>query len=134
MPDERMSQGVLDHINVLDLSWVAAGPLCGVIFAYYGATVVKVESAVRIDLARSAPPMAGGPGINKSGYYGAMNLGKYHVCVDLNKPRGLEVINRLVDWADVVTEGFTPGTMERWDLNYESLRKRKPGIIMLSLS
>ena len=127
-------QRALDHVNVVDLSWVAAGPLCGVLLGYYGATVVKVESAVRIDVARNSPPMAGGPGINKSGYFGAMNLGKYDVCIDLNKPRGLEVVNKLIDWADVVIEGFTPGTMDRWALDYESLRKRKPGIIMLSVS
>src|SRR3990170_2325876 len=135
MPDERATNGVLDDVNVLDLSWVAAGPLCGVLLAYYGATVVKVESAVRIDIARSSPPMAPGPyGINKSGYFGALNLGKYDVCLDLNNPRGLEVIHRLVDWADIVLEGFTPGTMERWGLDYENLRKRKPDIIMLSLT
>ncbi|MCH7838176.1 MAG: CoA transferase, partial [Chloroflexi bacterium] len=45
MADERKTPGVLDEVNVLDMSWVAAGPLCGVLFAYYGATVVKVESA-----------------------------------------------------------------------------------------
>lgn len=135
MAGDGQTKGVLDHVNVLDLSWVAAGPLCGVIFAYFGATVVKVESAVRIDVARASPPMApGGPGINKSGYFGAMNLGKYDVCIDLNNPLGLEVINRFIDWADIIVEGFTPGTMERWKLDYDSLRKRKPGIIMLSLS
>jgi benzylsuccinate CoA-transferase BbsF subunit len=125
--------GVLDEVNVLDLSWVAAGPLCGVLFAYYGATVVRVESAVRIDIARNSPPMAA-RGINKSGYYGAMNLGKYGVCLDLNNEAGLEVVNRLVDWADVVIEGFTPGTMAQWGLDYERLRARKPDIIMLSLT
>src|SRR3990172_6440074 len=135
MAEQRGTPGVLDHVNVLDLSWVAAGPLCGVLLAYYGATVVKVESAVRIDIARSSPPMAPGPyGINKSGYFGALNLGKYDVCLDLNNPRGLEVAYRLVDWADVVLEGFTPGTMERWGLDYESLRQRKPDIILLSLT
>ncbi len=127
--------GVLDHVNVLDLSWVAAGPLCSVLFAYYGATVVKVESAVRIDVARGSPPVApGGPGIDKSGYFAAMNLGKYGLCLDLNKPGGREVIDRLVEWADIVVEGFTPGTMARWGLDYESLRRRKPAIIMLSLT
>ena len=84
MPDKP---GILDHVNVLDMSWVAAGPLCGVLFAYYGATVVRVESAVRIDVARGSPPFAGNAqGINKSGYYGAMNLGKYNLCLDINKP------------------------------------------------
>ena len=135
MSTERRTTGVLDHVHVLDLSWVAAGPLCGVLLAYYGATVVRVESAVRVDLARGAPPNApGGLGIDKSAYFGAMNLGKYEVCLDLNNPRGLELIHRLIDWADIVIEGFTPGTMKRWDLDYASLRQRKPGIIMLSLS
>ncbi len=125
--------GVLDHIRVVDLSWVAAGPLCGALFAYYGATVVKVESAVRLDVARSSPPVAG-QGIDKSGYFAAMNLGKYDLALDLNTPGGQEIINRLVDWADVVIEGFTPGTMARWGLDYESLREQKPGIIMLSMT
>lgn len=132
---EKQTGGVLDHIHVLDLSWVAAGPLCGVLLAYYGATVVRLESAVRIDVARNSPPMFGrGRGIDKSVYFGAMNLGKYDLCLDLNNPRGLEVAHRLVDWADIVLEGFTPGTMERWGLDYESLRRRKPGVILLSLT
>lgn len=125
--------GVLDHVHVLDMSWVAAGPLVGVLFAYYGATVVRVESAVRIDIARSSPPLAG-RGINKSGYYAAMNLGKYNCCLDLNNEQGRAVVDRLVDWADIVIEGFTPGTMAQWGLDCPRLRKRKPGIIMISMT
>ncbi|MGB2694446.1 MAG: CoA transferase, partial [Dehalococcoidia bacterium] len=119
--------------SVLDMSWVAAGPLCGVLFGYYGATVVRLESAVRIDVARASPPLAG-RGINKSGYYAAMNLGKYNVCVDLNNKLGLDIVNRLVEWADIVVEGFTPGTMAQWDLDYARLRARKQGIIMISMT
>lgn len=129
-----MTKGALDGVNVLDLSWVAAGPLSGVILAYYGATVVKVESAVRVDIARGTPPLAGGPGIDNSAYGAAMNLGKYGIALDLNTPAGREVAGRLVDWADVVIEGFTPGTLARWGLDYESLRKRKPSIILLSMT
>jgi benzylsuccinate CoA-transferase BbsF subunit len=127
--------GALSHVNVLDLSWVAAGPLVGAIFAQYGATVVKVESAVRLDVARSSPPMAkSGRAIDRSGYFAAMNLGKLGVAVDLNNERGLEVMHRLIDWADVVIEGFTPGTLARWGLDYESLSARKPGIILISMT
>ena len=72
---EGRAPGVLDHVNVLDMSWVAAGPLCGVLLGYYGATVVRLESAVRIDLARNSPPLTG-RGINKSAYFASMNLGK----------------------------------------------------------
>jgi benzylsuccinate CoA-transferase BbsF subunit len=127
--------GALSHVNVLDLSWVAAGPLVGAIFAQYGATVVKVESAVRLDVARSSPPMAKqGRAIDRSGYFAAMNLGKIGVAVDLNNERGLEVMHRLTDWADVVIEGFTPGTLARWGLDYESLSARKPGIVLISMT
>ncbi len=135
MAEMQKTKGVLDDVNVLDLSWVAAGPLCGVLLAYYGATVIKLESAVRIDVARMGPPHAGGQyGINKSGYFGAMNLGKYSVAVNLNNPSGREIAQRLADWADVVIEGFTPGTLERWGFDYPTLSKRKPGLIMLSLT
>jgi crotonobetainyl-CoA:carnitine CoA-transferase CaiB-like acyl-CoA transferase len=129
------ANGALSDVNVLDMSWVAAGPLCGVLFAYFGATVVRVESAVRVDVARVSPPLhKGQPGINNSVWYGAMNLGKYGVGLDLNSDAGKEIAGKLVDWADVVIEGFTPGTMAQWGLDYESLRARKPGIIMLSLT
>jgi benzylsuccinate CoA-transferase BbsF subunit len=129
------NSGALGDVNVLDMSWVAAGPLCGVLLGYFGATVVRVESAVRIDVARVSPPLhQGQAGVNNSGWYGAMNLGKYNLCLDLNTGAGKEIVWKLVDWADVVIEGFTPGTMADWGLGYESLRARKPGIIMLSLT
>ena len=135
MTDGQRPIGALSDVNVLDMSWVAAGPLCGVLFAYFGATVVRVESAVRIDVARVSPPLyQGQPGINNSVWYGAMNLGKYGVGLDLNTDAGKEIVGKLVDWADVVIEGFTPGTMAQWGLDYENLRARKPGIIMLSLT
>lgn len=125
----------LSKINVLDLSWVAAGPLCGVLLSYFGATVVRVESAYRLDTARSSPPrMRGEPGINKSGYFGALNLGKYSVCLNLNNPSGLAIAHRLVEWADVVIQAFRPGMTKKWAMDYESLSARKPGIIVLSLS
>ena len=135
MTDGQQPTGALSDVNVLDMSWVAAGPLCGVLFAYFGATVVRVESAVRVDVARVSPPLfQGQPGINNSVWYGAMNLGKYGLGLDLNTDAGKEIVGKLVDWADIVIEGFTPGTMARWGFDYERLRARKPGIIMLSLT
>lgn len=137
MADTRpeRARGVLQHVNVLDMSWVAAGPLCGVLFAYFGADVIKFESAVRVDIARSAPPIVRRqPGINRSGYFGALNLGKRGIAVCLDTPGGVEITHRLVDWADIIIEGWTPGTLKRWNLDYESLRQRKPGIIMISMT
>lgn len=130
-----MTERALAGINVLDMSWVAAGPLCGVLFGYFGAEVIRVESAVRIDVARTSPPLyKGQAGINNSGWYGAMNLGKYNIALDLKNEAGREVVDKLVDWADVVIESFTPGTMASFGLDYDSLHARKPGLVMISLT
>lgn len=129
------NQGVLSHVNVLDLSWVAAGPLTGVLLAYFGATVVRCESAYRVDPARGTAPLAERKaGVNRSGYYNALNLGKLGVSVNLNTSAGREVIDRFVEWADVIIQAFTPGTTKRWGLDYATLQARKPEIIVVSLS
>ena len=60
------------------------------------------------------------------------NTQKYSMSVDLHNPKGQEVAKRLVAWADVVAESFTPGTMARWGLDYESCKKIKPDIIYFS--
>ncbi len=125
----------LDGVRVADFSWVVAGPLTGRWLADYGADVIKVESMAKIDGLRKGPPYQGGKfHINGSAYYAAANTGKRCILLNLNRPRGLEAAKRLIQWADVVIENFTPGQMAKWGLDYESLREIKPEIIMISLS
>ncbi len=123
----------LDGLKVCDLSWVAAGPLSTKILAFWGAAVVRIESVNRPCLLRQAlghlddiPDQEGGI------TWHSVNANKLGVALDLSKPEALEVVRDLVAWADVVTESFTPGTVARWGLGYEDLRKIKPDIIMLS--
>ncbi|GAB3980821.1 hypothetical protein GCM10029978_079900 [Actinoallomurus acanthiterrae] len=125
----------LAGLRVLDLSWVVAGPLVGRALADFGAEVVRVESARRIETSRLMPPFHGGvPGRDNSALFGTVNAGKHGVTLDLGTEDGRAVAGDLAAWADVVIESFSPGLMRRWGLDYETLRARDPRLIMLSSS
>ena len=130
-----MSTKPLDGIKVLDFCWVAVGPMTTKYLAEHGATVIRVESGKRPETLRRAAPFAGGvSGINRSGYFANYNPNKYGVTIDMGHPRARELVLRLAAWADLVTENFTPGTMERWRLSYQDLKDVNPGIVMFSTS
>jgi len=125
----------LADLKVLDFCWVAAGPMTTGYLAEYGATVVRVESRKRPDVLRGSPPF--GPnakGLHRSGYYANYNANKRALGLNLAHPKALPIVKRMVAWADVVTENFTPGTMERRGLGYADLCAIKPDIIMFSTS
>jgi benzylsuccinate CoA-transferase BbsF subunit len=126
----------LDGMKVLDFCWVAAGPMTTKYLAEYGATVVRVESAKRPESLRRAAPYGGGvAGINRSGYFANYNVNKYGVTINMRHPRARELVLRMVgDWADLVTENFTPGTMESWGLGYNDLKQVNPSLILFSAS
>jgi len=122
-------------LKVLEFAWVVAGPFLSSYFARHGATVVKVESPTQPDMMRLAAPYKDGvPGLNRSGAYAFINVNKYHMTLNLNHPKGLELARKLVAWADIVSENFTPGRMEQWGLGYEDLKKIKPDIILIRSS
>jgi len=130
-----MEKSALEGIKVAEFAWVLAGPLTCKYLADFGATVVRIESMRQPDLARTAAPYKDKkPGINRSGNFGYYNANKYSVAINLTKPEGREVAKRLVKWADIVSENFTPGRMEQWGLGYEDLKKIKPDTIMLRSS
>ncbi len=123
----------LEGVKVLDLFWVLAGPASSRVLAEYGATVVHVESTRRLDTIRTIPPYKGAvPGPENSGAVQGANAGKLGVTLDLAHADARPVIESLVRWADVVTESFAPGVVARIGLDYESLRKLKPDLIMIS--
>jgi crotonobetainyl-CoA:carnitine CoA-transferase CaiB-like acyl-CoA transferase len=131
-----MPPQALEGLKVLDFCWVAAGPMTTKYLAEHGATVVRVESAKRPESLRRAAPYGGGvSGINRSGYFGNYNANKYGLTLDMRHPRAKELVLRIVSaWADMVTENFTPGTMEGWGLSYDELKKVNPKLIMFSAS
>ena len=125
----------LEGINILEMAWVIAGPITGKYLVDNGATVVRVESMARPDMLRVSEPYKDNkPGINRSAMFAYYNSNKHSMSLNIKHPRAMEVLHRLVKWADVVTENFAPGKMEDFGLGYEVLKRIKPDIIMVRLS
>ncbi len=120
----------LEGLKVADFSWFGAGPICGELFATYGATVVRVESETHIDALRTIAPFAKGKtGYNVSGYFNNFNAGKLDLTLNLNAELGQQVAYKLVAWADIFLTNITPRVIERWGLTYDKLTAVNPEII-----
>lgn len=123
----------LDGVKVLDLMWVMAGPASTRYLADFGATVVRVESTTRVDTARTLQPFPKDvPGPNNSGVFATLNAGKLGLTLNPANPQAHATFDKLVKWADVVTESFAAGAAARLGVDYESVRKINPNIIMVS--
>lgn len=122
-------------IRIADFSWTGVGPLTARYFADHGATVVKVEDSEHPDVIRvSAPFLDDIPGIDRSSYWANYNSNKFGITLNLNNPEGIVLAKRLIRWADIFLESFTPGVIRKWGLNYESVRDLNPGLIYASTS
>lgn len=132
---EEIAPLPLKDVKVADFSWALTGPAITRTLADYGATVVKIESLVAPDVTRLSSPYPDRiPGVNRSAFFANYNRNKYSLTLNLKNSRGTEIARKLISWADVVVESYTPGTMKKWGLDYESLLKIKSDIIMLSTS
>jgi crotonobetainyl-CoA:carnitine CoA-transferase CaiB-like acyl-CoA transferase len=127
----EMRTQIFEGLKVADFSWIAAGPLITKDLANLGATVLRVETEKRVDTLRFIPPWVGDPGVDTGHVAANMNQSKLGIALDFTTEAGLEVAHRMVEWADVVVENFTPGTAERLGIDYESLRQKKPDLVML---
>jgi crotonobetainyl-CoA:carnitine CoA-transferase CaiB-like acyl-CoA transferase len=121
--------GCLDGIRVLELARYQAGPRGGMILSDLGAEVIKLEKIGGEDTRKSQPIVNG-----QSVYFSVYNRGKKSVCLDLRQDAGKAVFWDLLKTADFVLENFRPGTMAKMGLDYESLCKVKPDIILLQAS
>src|SRR5882724_9041818 len=125
----------LEGIRVADFTWVWAGPFCTLQLAHLGAEVIRVETATRLCVTRLLPPYPDmQAGTNRSGYFNQYNQGKKSITLDLKRPEAVEVARRLCAASDVVAENFAAGVMDRAGLGYETLRQRRPDLIMVALS
>jgi crotonobetainyl-CoA:carnitine CoA-transferase CaiB-like acyl-CoA transferase len=127
----------LHGIRVIELARILAGPWAGQLLADLGADVIKVENPDGGDDTRSwGPPfVTGRNGENLSAaYYHATNRGKRSVTVDFRTPEGQEIIRQLVESADVVIENFKCGSLEKYGLDYPSLREINPRLVYCSIT
>jgi crotonobetainyl-CoA:carnitine CoA-transferase CaiB-like acyl-CoA transferase len=123
----------LEGLKVADFSWVGVGPISGKYLADHGADVIRVESSTRADNLRTAGPFRDDqPGWNRSQFFGEFNTSKRSLTLDLKHERSDEVKRRLLGWADVVLESFTPGAVDRLGIGYDAARALNPGVIMVS--
>lgn len=120
-------------LKVADFAWVGVGPIVAKALADHGATVVHVECSLRPDVLRLAPPYKESqPGIDRAQFMANYNSSKLGLALNLQTDDGKAIAHRLIDWADVVVESFTPGTMSRLGLGYEDLSRDRPDLVMFS--
>jgi crotonobetainyl-CoA:carnitine CoA-transferase CaiB-like acyl-CoA transferase len=98
--------------------------------AEMGAEIIKVEQFPMGDPSRLLPAIKNG----RSGYFIQQNRGKKSLCLDFSKPECNDLLKSLIPKVDVVLENFGPGVMEKRGLDYASLKKLNPRIIMASIS
>jgi crotonobetainyl-CoA:carnitine CoA-transferase CaiB-like acyl-CoA transferase len=121
----------LAGVRVVDLSRVLAGPYATMTLADLGADVVKIEHPAGGDETRTwGPPFAGG----ESAYFLSVNRGKRSVALDLKDQEVRELALELCARADVLIENFRPGGAARLGLDYEAVRKHRPGIVYCTIS
>jgi CoA:oxalate CoA-transferase len=123
-------RSMLEGVRVIDFTANIAGPATTTFLADMGAEVIKVEKPGIGDDARLFPPYVNG----FSAPFIVMNRAKKGVVIDIKKPEGAVLLKELVAASDVLVENYKPGVMERLGLDYESLKKINPRLIMLSLS
>ncbi len=128
MTDSTVRKGPLTDIRLIELGQLIAGPFCGQLMADMGADVIKVEAPGKGD-----PMREWGRG-DYPLWWSVCARNKRCVTANLRVEEGQALVRELIKDADFVLENFRPGTMERWGLGYEDLKKIKPGIIMIRVS
>ncbi len=123
--------GPLAGVKVLELAQIMAGPTCGMMLADLGADVIKVERIPGGDDTRhmDRPSVRG-----ESAAFMAMNRNKRGIALNLKLPAAQEALKRMAARADVLTENYRKGTMEKLGLGYETLKKVNPALIYCSIS
>ena len=109
----------LEHLRVLDFSWVWSGPLVTTMLAEFGAQVIKIEHGQRLDNSRlrGKPLRAGkpvdGPSIETGPYFHQTNHDKLGITINLKSPEARSLLDQLVGISDIIVENLSPGALSR---------------------
>ena len=115
----------LEDVRVVEFAHMVMGPSCGLVLADLGAEVIKVEPLAGDNTRRLEAAGAG--------FFPVFNRNKKSLAVDLQKPEGRELVLKLLGKADVLTENFRPGALDKLGYSYEALQKENPRLIYCSL-
>lgn len=122
--------GPLNGLKVLDLTRVLSGPYATMVLADFGANIIKIEPPKVGDDSRAFGPFVG----QESAYYMSLNRNKRSMCLDFKNEKHKDVFRKLVSKVDMVVENYRPGTMEKFGLGYEELKKINPQLIYVACS
>jgi formyl-CoA transferase len=130
-PAAAPGTGPLAGMRVIELAHIMSGPICGMMLADMGADVIKVEKIPGgDDCRRFAPILESG----ESASFMIVNRNKRGIALNLKTEGGKEVLRKMLASADVVTENYRRGTMEKLGMGYEALREVNPGLIYCAIS
>lgn len=123
--------GPLDGIRVIEIGTLISGPFAARLLGDMGAEVIKIELPNAPDPLRTW----GQAELDGHRFFWTVHArNKKAITLDLRKPAGRELFLDLVERSDIIVENFRPGTLERWDLGYPTLRERNRGIILVRVS
>jgi crotonobetainyl-CoA:carnitine CoA-transferase CaiB-like acyl-CoA transferase len=122
--------GAIAALRVVDLTRVLGGPYCTQILGDHGAEIIKIEPPAGDETRDWAPVLAE----TGSAYFNGANRNKRSLGLDLTKPRGRDVLMRLLSNADVLIENFKPGTLDKWGIGNALLREKFPRLIHCRIS
>ena len=120
----------LDGVRILDFTHVQSGPTCTQLLAYMGADVIKIERPGVGDITRGQ--LRDVPGAD-SLYFTMLNGNKRSITIDSKNKKGMEILERLVKYCDVLVENFAPGALDRMGLTWERVHQLNPRMIMASV-
>ena len=130
-----MAEQALEGIKVLDLSEYVSGAYCGKMLGAFGAEVIKIEKPGEGDGARKMGPFfEDRPHLERSAPFLYLNTNKKSITLNLRTQTGLKIIKELVKTADVLVENFEPRVMPALGLDYETLERINPRLVMTSIS
>ena len=130
-----MLEQALSGVKVLDLTWQIAGPYCTKLLADYGADVIKVERPGKGDPTRAMGPFfKDDPNPEKSGLFLHLNTNKKGITLNLKSATGKKILKQLIADSDILVESFSPHVMPSLGLDYQTLEKVNPRLVMVSIS
>lgn len=128
------SSEFLAGLRVLDFCWVGAGAFVTKLLADFGADVIKIESRARPDNLRLSPPYRpGAEGLEGSGYFASRNSNKRSFALDMRTEQARAIALDLATRSHIVTSNFRPGVLDRWGLDYDTVRALNPSVIYLTM-
>lgn len=126
----ELTPGALKGLRVVEMGQLIAGPFAAKTLGDFGADVIKIEPPKTGDPLRNWRKILNGTSV----WWQVQSRNKRSIALDLRSPEGQDIARKLIAQADVLVENFRPGTLEAWGMDYETLAKENPGLIMLRIS